>query len=66
MYGTILILSSKNDAYKEGSKIDMMQFLSDYFRTCDDRNDVAYLQGIPMPAAVEIIAERLGFEYKFV
>ena len=66
MYGTILILSSKNDAYKECSKIDMMDFLSDYFRSCEDKEYVAYLQRIPMPSAVEIIAKKLEFEYKFV
>ena len=64
--GKIQVLSSTNDDYKVGDTIAMMQFLSDYFRSCTDKDDVAYLQGIPMPSAVDIIAKRLGFEYKFV
>ena len=64
--GTIKITSSTNDTYKVGATIDMMAFLSDYFRNCTDRDYVAYLQRIPMPSAVEIIAEELGIEYEFV
>ena len=64
--GKIKITSSTNDTYKVGDTIDMMAFLSDYFRNCIDRDYVAYLQRIPMPSAVEIIAEELGIEYEFV
>lgn len=64
--GKIQILSSTNDDYKVGDTIDMMVFLSDYFRNCTDRDYVAYLQRIPMPSAVHIIAEKLGFEYTFI
>lgn len=64
--GTIKITNSTNDTYKVGDTIDMMQFLSDYFRNCTDRDYVAYLQRIPMPSAVHIIAEKLGFEYTFI
>ena len=39
--GKIQILSSTNDDYKVGDTIAMMQFLSDYFRSCTDKDDVA-------------------------
>lgn len=64
--GTIKITSSTNDTYKVGDTIDMMAFLSSYFKSCNDEGHRAYLERIPMPSAVEIIAEELGIEYEFV
>jgi len=64
--GKLKIISDKSGTYEVGSAITQMDFLSKYFRTFHGDNHRGYYVRIPMTSAVDLIAEKLGIEYKYV
>ena len=67
--GKIIILSDTDGAYgyPVGTSITIMELFKDFRKSddCDD-NLYDYLCRIPIPHAVDMIAEKRGFDYKFV
>ena len=64
--GKLKIISDKSGTYEAGCIITQMDFLSKYFRTFPNDSYCAYYERIPMPSAIDMIAEKLGIEYKYV
>ena len=64
--GKIKILSDKSGTYEVGGIILQIDFLSKYFKTYPNDPHIGWMQNVPMPAAIDSIAEKLGIEYKYV
>ena len=64
--GKLKIISDKSGTYEVGSAITQMDFLSKYFRTFPGDNHRGYYVRIPMTSAIDLIAEKLGVEYKYI
>lgn len=64
--GKIKITSDKNGVFKSDATMDVMDFMSQYFKKTEDKSLVDWLQRIPIPSAVDYIAQELGLTYKFV
>lgn len=64
--GKIKILSDRDGVYQVGSIIDVMQFIQAYIDHCNDKSTNEWLCVIPIPSAVNFIAEAWGIEYEFV
>lgn len=64
--GKIKILSDKSGTYEVGGIILQIDFLSKYFRTYPNDHHIGWMQNVPMPTAIDSIAEKLGIEYKYV
>lgn len=64
--GKLKIISDKSGTYEVGTIITQMDFISKYFRTFPNDEHRVYYERIPMPSAIDMIAEKLGVEYKYV
>ena len=64
--GKIKILSDKSGTYDVGGIILQIDFLSKYFKTYPTDPHIGWMQNVPMPTAIDSIAEKLGIEYKYV
>ena len=64
--GKIKILSDKSGTYEVGGIFLQIDFLSKYFKTYPNAPHIGWMQNVPMPTAIDSIAEKLGIEYKYV
>jgi len=64
--GKIKITSDKYGVFKSDTTMDVMDFMSQYFKETKDKALVDWLQRIPIPSAVDYIAQEWGLTYKFV
>lgn len=63
--GKIKILNN-NKLFKTNAVMDVMEFMSCCFYEMNDTKLILFLQGIPIPCAVNQLAETFKIEYKFV
>ena len=64
--GKIKITSDKYGVFKSDTTMDVMDFMTQYFNEMEDKSLVDWLQRIPIPSAVDYIAQEWGLTYKFV
>lgn len=64
--GKIKILSDKSGTYEVGGIILQIDFLSKYFKAFPNDPHIGWMQRVPMPAAIDSVAEKLGIEYEYV
>lgn len=64
--GKIKITSDKYGVWKTDTIVNVMDFLSQYFKETSDESLIGWLQRIPIPSAVDYVAQERGLTYKFV
>lgn len=64
--GKIKITSDKYGVFKHDTIMNVMDFMRQYFNEMEDKALVDWLQRIPIPSAVDYIAQEWGLTYKFV
>ena len=64
--GKIKITSDKYGVFKSDTTMDIMDFMTQYFNEMEDKSLVDWLQRIPIPSAVDYIAQEWGLTYRFV
>jgi len=64
--GKIKITSDKHGVFKSDTTMDIMDFMTQYFNETEDKSLVSWLQRIPIPSAVDYIAQEWGLTYRFV
>lgn len=64
--GKIKITSDKYGVFKSDTTMDIMDFMTQYFNEIEDKTLVGWLQRIPIPSAVDYIAQEWGLTYRFV
>lgn len=64
--GKIKITSDKYGVFKSDTTMDIMDFMRQYFNEMEDKSLVDWLQRIPIPSAVDYIAQEWGLTYRFV
>ena len=64
--GKIKITSDKHVVFKSDTTMDVMDFMMQYFDETEDKELVDWLQRIPIPSAVDYIAQEWGLTYRFV
>ena len=64
--GKIKITSDKYGVFKSDTTMDIMDFVRQYFNEIEDKSLVDWLQRIPIPSAVDYIAQEWGLTYRFV
>jgi hypothetical protein len=64
--GKIKITSDKYGVFKSDTVMNVMDFMSQYFKETEDKALVDWLQRIPIPSAVDYIAQEWGLTYRFV
>ena len=64
--GKIKITSDKYGVFKSDTVMNVMDFMSQYFKETEDKSLVDWLQCIPIPSAVDYIAQEWGLTYRFV
>ena len=64
--GKIKITSDKHGVFKSDTTMDVMDFMMQYFDETEDKELVDWLQRIPIPSAVDYIAQEWGLTYRFV
>ena len=64
--GKIKITSDKYGVFKSDTTMDIMDFMTQYFNEMEDKTLVSWLQRIPIPSAVDYIAQEWGLTYRFV
>lgn len=64
--GRIKINHDRSNHYKDGEVVDLWDFFARYKKECKNDSRFAYLERIPIPAAVEQITGELGIAYEFV
>ena len=64
--GKIKITSDKYGVFKSDTTMDIMDFMRQYFNEIEDKSLVDWLQRIPIPSAVDYIAQEWGLTYRFV
>lgn len=64
--GKIKILSDRDGVYEVGSVVDVMSIIRDYLNCCTDNSLKGWIERIPIPSAVDFIADAWGIEYKFI
>jgi len=64
--GNVRILNDNGGVYEQGSIVDVGQLITDYCDCTDDQGIIDYLWRIPIPSAIDFIAEAWGIEYEFV
>ena len=64
--GKIKITSDKHVVFKSDTTMDIMDFMTQYFNEMEDKALVSWLQRIPIPSAVDYIAQEWGLTYRFV
>ena len=64
--GKIKITSDKHGVFKSDTVMNVMDFMTQYFSEMKDKSLVDWLQRIPIPSAVDYIAQEWGLTYIFV
>ena len=64
--GKIKITSDKYGVFKSDTVMNVMEFMTQYFNEMEDKSLVDWLQRIPIPSAVDYIAQEWGLTYRFV
>lgn len=65
--GKIYVINDKTKVRKIGDVIEVQDFIEEYLDSIvEDSNLKAWLCSIPIPAAVDYIANEWGITYKFV
>ena len=64
--GKIKITTDKYGVFKSDTVMNVMDFMSQYFKETEDKSLVGWLQRIPIPSAVDYIAQEWGLIYRFV
>ena len=64
--GKIKITTDKYGVFKSDTVMNVMDFMSQYFKETEDKSLVDWLQRIPIPSAVDYIAQEWGLTYRFV
>ena len=64
--GKIKITSDKYGVFKSDTVMNVMDFMSEYFKEREDKALVGWLQRIPIPSAVDYIAQEWCLTYRFV
>ena len=64
--GRIKITSDKHGVFKSDTVMNVMDFMTQYFNEMEDKSLVDWLQRIPIPSAVDYIAQEWGLTYRFV
>lgn len=64
--GKIKILSDRDGVYEIGSIVNVMDFIQSYIDCCTDNSTTEWITVIPIPSAVNFIAEAWGIDYKYV
>lgn len=64
--GKIKILSDRDGVYEIGSIVNVMDFIQSYIDCCTDNSITEWITVIPIPSAVNFIADAWGIDYKYV
>ena len=64
--GKIKINSDNGNVYEIGSIVNIMDFIDSFCGCTNDESLVAYIYRIPIPSAVDFIADAWGIDYEFV
>ena len=62
----VKITTDKHKVFKTDTEIDVMDFMRMYFNETEDKSLVSWLQRIPIPSAVDYIAQEWGLTYKYI
>ena len=62
----IKILHDVGDVYEDNSIHGIKEIIDDYVDTCNDKSVITWLYSIPLPTAIEFIADAWGLDYEFV
>lgn len=64
--GKIKILHDRDGVYRVGEVVNIEDLFGDFAASCQNtRDELDYLYRIPIPAAVDYIANAWGIDYKF-
>lgn len=64
--GKIKILSDRDGVYEVGSVVNVMDLIRSWMDCCTDDSLKGWISRIPMPSAVQFIADAWGIDYKYV
>lgn len=62
----VKITTDRCKVFKADAEIDVMDFMRMYFDEMEDKTLVSWLQRIPIPSAVDYIAQKWGLTYKYI
>ena len=62
----VKITTDRCKVFKADTEIDVMDFMRMYFDEMEDKTLVSWLQRIPIPSAVDYIAQKCGLTYKYI
>lgn len=62
----VKITTDRCKVFKADTEIDMIDFMRMYFNEMKDKSIVSWLQRIPIPSAVDYIAQKFELTYKYI
>ena len=64
--GEIRIIRDSGNVYQNGEIVSVADFIQSWTDCTDDQGTIDFVWRIPIPSAVDFIADAWGIEYEFV